>query len=424
MEPLSHLERIGSAAAEGQDRNADQVANLETARLRFLDASSVKRQPRRTVLLAAAAIVAMLGAVAVTNRGARGPAPLTFTVGTMTGEADAWLASREDAPLPLGFSDGTSVTLEPNARARVTKVTQAGATILVENGQARLSVVKRKGAAWQVSLGPFRVDVTGTRFEVGWDPRSESLTLDMHEGSVLVSGCVFGAGRPFTGGESVRASCREHRVEISTAASPRSTNSVVPAPIAEAPVPKALPTEISDEPAPAASHHPGESAGTTTPRPAPTAASWRDLLRAGRHGEALDAADAAGFSGECASAAAADLVALGDAARYVGRLDRATEAYLAVRRRFPGDERSAVAAFALGRIAFDQRHAYAGAAQWFRTYLSEQPGGRLARDALGRLVESLQREGDVPSARREAAHYLERYPTGPHAEFARRLVNE
>lgn len=131
-----------------------------------------------------------------------------------------------------------------------------------------------------------------------------------------------------------------------------------------------------------------------------------------------------GFSSECGAASAEDLVALGDAARYVGRLDRATEAYETARRRFPGHERSAVAAFALGRIAFDQRANYSDAARWFRTYLLEQPGGRLARDALGRLMESLHRMGDPPAARREAGRYLEEYPTGPHADFARRLTNE
>jgi TolA-binding protein len=108
----------------------------------------------------------------------------------------------------------------------------------------------------------------------------------------------------------------------------------------------------------------------------------------------------------------------------VGRIDRAVEAYRAVRRRFSGHERSAVAAFALGRVAFDQRGDYADAARWFRVYLAEQPGGRLQRDALGRLVESLGRGGDSREAAQEARRYLERYPTGPHAEMARRLISK
>ena len=100
------------------------------------------------------------------------------------------------------------------------------------------------------------------------------------------------------------------------------------------------------------------------------------------------------------------------------------QAYETARRRFPGNERAAVAAFALGRIAFDQRGNYSDAARWFRSYLTEQPSGRLARDALGRLMEAFHRAGDKASARGEAAHYLELYPTGPHAEFARRVTGE
>jgi transmembrane sensor len=432
MEPLTSLERLGSSAAEEQDRLADGVADLETEKRRFLAAPAPRRSRSSVVWLAVAAAAIVLCTVVLILRNGRDPAPLTFRIGDSRalGEPDAWLSSPSNAPLALGFSDGTSVTLEPNARARVTKVGPAGATVLVERGRASLSVVKRKGAAWRVSLGPFRVDVTGTRFDIDWDPGSENISLDMYEGSVVVSGCVFGGGRPFTAGESMRASCRDQHVEISKLPVDSATRPAQPAErederaSGQVPPSAASAPVVEGSPSSSTGRHgsePGPSAGT---RGTPAAAGWRDLVKAGRHGEALDAAEAAGFSAECASASAADLVSLGDAARYVGRLDRATEAYETTRRRFPGNERSAVAAFALGRIAFDQRGNYSDAARWFRTYLAEQPGGRLARDALGRLVEALQRAGDAVSARREAAHYLELYPTGPHAEFARRVMGE
>lgn len=433
MEPVSNLERLGSLAAEEQDRLADGVADLETEKRRFLAASAPNRSLRPMMWLAAAAAAIVLCVSVLVLRHAREPAPLTFRIGDAQelGEADAWLPSPSDRPLALGFSDGTSVTLEPSARARVTKVGPMGATVLVERGRARLSVVKRKGAAWRVSLGPFRVDVTGTRFDVDWDPGTENLSLDMHEGSVIVSGCVFGAGRPFSAGESMRASCRDQHVEISKLPAESSTQGPTPPDgrkgegsnaHAPAPVPAAPAAEVS--PNASVGHHGSEPGPAPTVRGAAAAPAWRDLVKAGRHGEALDAAEAAGFSAECASASAADLVALGDAARYVGRLDRATEAYETTRRRFPGNERSAVAAFALGRIAFDQRGNYSDAARWFRTYLAEQPNGRLARDAHGRLIEAFQRAGDASSARLEAARYLELYPTGPHSEFARRVMGE
>jgi hypothetical protein len=373
-------------------------------------------------LLLAAAVVVLAAFAVILGRGFSEPEPLTFRVGQerRLGEVDAWLEAASESALPLRFSDGTEVDLEPKARARVTEVAPTGATVRVESGRANVSVVKRKGAAWRVSLGPFRVEVTGTRFDVDWDPANDRLFLRMHEGSVVVSGCVFGSGKPVAAGETVRASCRDPKLEISTKKeAPKDAN----LPGAGTEGRSERPTDLSPAATPPASAT-GRGDARVSPSVSPGGADWRDLVRNGRHAEALEAAEAAGFSEQCSTASAADLVALGDAGRYAGRLNRAVEAYQAVRRRFAGHERSAVAAFALGRIAFDQRGDYADAARWFRTYLTEQPGGRLDRDASGRLMESLSRSGDPAGARVVAKQYLERYPSGPHAEMAHRLTGE
>ena len=428
MEPVNDFERLGSLAAEHQDAHLDELANLDTARRRFLS-SPLKRSiaPRATLLVAAA--IAVAACVALFVMGTREPKALTFRVGDQgrVGEVDAWLEASTERSLPLRFSDGTEVRLEPSARARVTRIEATGATVRMESGRANVSVRKRKNAAWHVSLGPFRVDVTGTRFDVDWDPVSDKLFLQMHEGSVVVSGCAFGSGRPVVAGETARASCRDAQLEISTRSKASRANDQGSAVRSGVEGNRADERQVaSDGASTSADGHPessatGASSGAASKRPS---ADWHELLRSGRHREALDAAEVAGFSSECAKASAADLVALGDAARYTGRLDRAGEAYRAVRARFPGHERAAVAAFAMGRIAFDQRADFPDAARWFRTYLAEQPGGRLDRDALGRLMESLSRLGDAGGARSEATRYLERYPTGPHAEMARRLTAE
>ena len=427
MEPVNDFERLGRLAAEDQDARVDGVFDLDAMRRRFL-ATPTRRSITRRSMVAPGAVVALAAAVALFIVGTSDQGALTFRVGDTgkTGNVDAWLEAPGEKPLPLRFSDGSEVRLEPRARARVTRVEATGATVSMESGRAKVAVAKRKGAAWRVALGPFVVEVTGTRFDVDWDPASDNLALRMHEGSVVVSGCVFGSGRPIVAGESVRASCRVPHLEISTRPIPPSAGSAASGTEGARPpqggnglsagaavdVPSATRAEKSSETRPA----PGA--------PSSKGADWRELVRSGRHGEAVDAAEAAGFATECATASAADLVALGDAARYTGRLPRATEAYQAVRKRFPGHERSAVAAFALGRIAFDQRGDHADAARWFRAYLGEQPGGRLDRDALGRLMESLSRAGDAAGARAEAKRYLERYPEGPHSEMARRLTAE
>jgi TolA-binding protein len=87
------------------------------------------------------------------------------------------------------------------------------------------------------------------------------------------------------------------------------------------------------------------------------------------------------------------------------------------RERFPGTADAAQAAFLLGRSA-----APAVAARWFDEYLREAPGGPFAREAAGRLVESHSRAGNHAAARQAASVYLQRYPNGPHAAFARSII--
>lgn len=113
---------------------------------------------------------------------------------------------------------------------------------------------------------------------------------------------------------------------------------------------------------------------------------------------------------------------LADTARLVSKPAEALAAYQALRSRAAGSASAKQAAFHIARVHFDQRAAYAEAAQWFRTYLAEQPGGSFAREAEGRLIEALSRSGDRAGARRAAEGYLAKYPRGPHARVARQLL--
>jgi hypothetical protein len=113
---------------------------------------------------------------------------------------------------------------------------------------------------------------------------------------------------------------------------------------------------------------------------------------------------------------------LGDVARLAGQPARATEAFDALRARHPDDRRAADAAFMLGRIAFDARADYAGAARWFDRYAIEAPSGTYAREAAGRAIEAHKRAGDLAGARDRAQSYLARWPEGPHAALARTLI--
>jgi TolA-binding protein len=276
-----------------------------------------------------------------------------------------------------------------------------------------VDVVHRPEGRWRLSLGPYSVHVVGTRFGVEFDPANEVLTLEVHEGRVVASGCHLGEGRPVHAGERLSASCKTRQLEL-VAGERRHT-------IEPAAQPTRAPAEAETAP-PNASARP-ETASVATPA-ASKPASWRELLARGDYKGGFSAAKLAGFERECETSGSAELMALGDAARFSGQTAAAEHAYLTLRRRFPGDGRAALAAFSLARIAFDQRGAHAAAARWFETYLRESPGGPLAREALGRLMESLQRSGQSDRARSVAEQYVARHPRGPHAELARRLVGE
>lgn len=439
MEPLTDaLDRLGRRVADEQDELVlAQTGELDTVRRRL---STVSPQPRRrsvhvprwSRLAVAALTLAALGAVVLFWL--RRPAALAFVVTSeearSSGAVGEWLSADRGEVLDLDFSDGSRLTLAERTRARVIEVDARGASVLVESGHVDVAITPRPQSSWHVNLGPFVVQVTGTRFAVEWDPENELLMLAMHEGSVQVSGCMFDAARPFEAGQVLRASCREQRYEIqSRAAAELPATEPEEAPLeqpdlADVAAPEPLEGDTAllrdaaqPEAQPAAPSAPPSSA----PRARPSESSWQALLREGRYEEAFAAAAALGFEDECEQASAADLLALADAARYAGELSRARHGYSVLRRRFPGDDRASVAAFTLARIAFDQRRNYSEAAEWFGTYLRERPSGALAREALGRLMESLDRAGDHDGARRMAERYLQRYGNGPHAELARRL---
>jgi hypothetical protein len=402
------LRALGERLAHEQD----EILARTPDRAVFRGARAKRKRP--TLWLAAApAAIAIAAGIALLIGRAR---PLGVTVGGERNMEGRWIAAPHDAQIPIRFSEGTEVILEPEAHARVLDVTRSGAHVMLESGTARVSVTPDRGGRWTFTAGPFTVDVKGTRFALAWSPTEESLTLTLVEGSVVVSGCAVGDGRPLYAGETLSASCVRNEFHIDRAAA-------TPAP----PPPNEPPetSETSEESAPPATAiDPIDPASRPASRSAAPEESWQSLARASRFKEAFARVDERGFDAELMRAGAADLVLLGDVARLSGDPARALVAYERVRSRAPGTEAAANAAFSMGRVYFDQREAYPEAARWFATYRSERSHGPLARDAMGRQMEALARAGDRATAARIADEYLVIYPQGPHAPFARnfRLV--
>lgn len=392
---MTSFDRLMQHVVAEQDAR-DERAELDRVRDRLREGRPAGRRrtrPRWQAPLVAAAVSAAAVTAVLGWRALAGD-PLTFRVGESGAEGvvGQWIAARS-TDVALRFSDGGEMTLLRGTRGRVVSLEARRAEVLVESGRLGARIVPGTGVRWRVVVGPFDIAVTGTRFEVYWAPDEDDFELVLHEGGVMIAGCAFGAGYPVRAGETVRASCAPHRFEVSR---PPTDPSAAPAEPARAgPAPEGEP-EAAEPPALA------EPARAATAR--------------------ADGASAEGFEAECRRAGAARLIQLGDTARFGGRLDQARHAYLTLRRRFPQRPEAADAAFRLGRMEFDQRHAYAEAASWLAAYLRERPGGALAQEARGRLMEALHRAGDRDGARRAAGAYLASHPGGPHAKLAALLA--
>jgi transmembrane sensor len=431
---LTRSDAMADARAQLFSRaSRPSVEPRERSRQRGLHSAGWRARPFVGVAAAAAAAVLVAGGWLAT----RGRA-VSFRIDGHDGRAGEWIAASGPAPETLAFSDGSNVAIEPQSRARVTDLSRDGARVVLERGSAHASFVHTGRASWHVLAGPMDVAVTGTRFDVAWDEGSERFSLALIDGSVEVRGAVLDQPLRVSTGQRLIVDVRTKRFVLATDASFRALDAASSAPdgsSASAPA-NALPitdatasaraaaTEATPRPnsAPPLTPSPIDAGvASTTPLAAPVD-DWRSLARKRAYREAWSAIDARGFASVLAGADADALAMLGDVARLAGQPARATEAFDALRARHPDDRRAADAAFMLGRIAFDARADYAGAARWFDRYAIEAPSGTYAREAAGRAIEAHKRAGDLAGARDRAQSYLARWPEGPHAALARTLI--
>lgn len=395
------LERFGAAVAELQDEALEARHDLGAVRSRLLrrEPSGASRGRLAFAAVALGAAVALAWVLAPTDPAA----PLAFTLPDgSAGGAGSFVSA--DAPESIAFADGSSLELAAGSDLRFAAVDADGARLDLQRGRVRLDVVHRDEATrWSVHAGPFVVDVVGTRFSVAWDPQTRAFELQMEEGRVELEGPTQ-ERRPVVAGETLRLAVPDERAPMAE----------LELPVEGAPVVQGV--EALAEPA---APSPGAE-----PRTAPgrreAGIDWRRLAREGRHRDAVRAAD---WDRILATGDPADLITLGDAARFAGMSEKAAAAYQAVRVRHPHDARAPQAAFFLGRLAV-ARGEHAAAARFFEAAAREAPEGPFAALAEGRRIEAHAAAGDAAAARRTARAYLERWPEGAHAAAARRALGE
>lgn len=372
-------------------------------RARFLASAERSRSSPRTargsVLLLAAAVVAC-AAVLLLWRGS--PTPLRFVTSAGDGRVGAWLATDATTEMPLSFSEGTRVTILADSRGRVERLTADGASFLLERGEVRGEVVHRARTDWRILAGPFEVEVTGTVVDVAWDPARESFAVRVDEGRVVVRGPRLATQQVVRAGERCVVDLTAGTMRLSSTTDDAGA-ALVPEPDAATTAPPETPTASGAPIAPPIVRAP--------------VAPWTTFEQRGDYDGAYAAAAGVGFASLYRASSADELLRLAHVGQLSGHRVVERESLLACRRRFPGTEQSAVAAYELGRASSP-----AEAATWFEAYLREQPSGLLAREALGRLVEARAAAGDAAAARDAAKRYLARYPTGPQAALARQVL--
>ena len=403
--PEAKLAEFGTAVREALATESSSAEEIRLARAGFLDhfaarsgtrggwASLASARRWRILLLAGAAAA---GAVLLWTWTAR---PVTFQVGTsgalvQTGDL---VNGAPQGLVPLRFSEGSSVILHEDARLRVLATDTKGARLLIEDGTVDASIASARIGKkhWSFEAGPFQVLVTGTRFTLSYQAKDQSFGLATHEGQVVVSGACLSAPTPVAAGNRLDLTCLARR----TPAPQTASLMALPVPARE-----------------------GSASPPAVGKPARSAQTWRELLAAGRLQEAVHAAERSDFDRVCQTASAKDLLALADAARLFTRVSKAVTALRVLRQRFPASAEASTAAFALGRIAYEQKRSYPEAVDWFATYLREQPSGPLHGDGVGRLMEARLRAGDQSGAHFDAEQYLRRFPEGPYASEARGIL--
>lgn len=116
------------------------------------------------------------------------------------------LVTAAQTPIALDFSDGTTVTLEPNSSTHVAE-TRQGARFRLRSGKLAFNVVPRADHGdWIVDVGQFQVHVVGTIFTVERSTTEGSLRVDVTRGQVVVEG--VGQRRELGPGDSFHH--REH----------------------------------------------------------------------------------------------------------------------------------------------------------------------------------------------------------------------
>lgn len=372
-----------------------------------------RRRIRIAVLSAMAAAVILLGVSYFIF------SSFSFDTGTINSDAHRWVKVGPDDSEQISLEDGTQVVFLQNSTGRISQNVTHRGEVSLENGRVTLAVPHRQDTNWKVFAGPYKVAVTGTKFEVRWNPQSSDLTVNVFEGSVVVTGPLLETGHSVTSNRSLSANLQQSSVQM-TPVDPSLENQQH--------------TDTGTGSKQRSAVRSGRKSGThgvysrlsnaaqkNRKTESVDPLEWVTYAQNGQYDKVSEIIQSTGLNQMLKDAPPSAWLILGNAARQSRDFNTARTVYSNLRDRYPNSGHATTAALYLGRMAFDQQHQYAVAAKWFKIYLSEQKGGTLHREVLGRLMETQYKANMHSDAKHTATKYLEQYPEGPQAGRAREL---
>jgi hypothetical protein len=412
---MNDLERLGQTIQEHTEQSPRTTQRLREVQTRLEMSAAERTRPSSALLprwawvgIGALACVALIGVMGGTRSLMQGPkSPLSVTLESQaTRLVGSWVVAGNETK-QLSFSDGTSVSLHPHTKLRVVETTATGGTIDLGKGRTLAQIKPIQGADWRFRAGPFSVRVTGTEFDLAWDPGTGVLELALHQGSVMLSGPTVAGEKPVRKGQFVRVelpASERRKAELDTASVELEKEDLA-----------GLKSDRSSE-----DSMNGPSDGnsdkafqSTKKDSTATATSSDKSLLSNNPKDVLTHVDKLGSQVVFRSASAQELWSVARAARLGGRPELARDSLLALRTKHGTRGETS---YLLGKVHADQLRATSEAISWFETYLKEAPGGPLAEQATGRLVEL---QAGTLRGRSAAKRYLELYPSGAYADFSR-----
>jgi transmembrane sensor len=291
------------------DKDHDEIAWRMVLRAAHDDDERGLRRGRawRPWLLAPVAICALLAVSWGLYRGGPAPSSLRFHLDGREATSGP-VAAEGELPQRMTFSDGSTVVLRPPGRLQVTNTHAHGATLSLERGRLDLAIRHHPGSRWKLEVGPYEVEVTGTRFNVTWDPRAGDFAVDLLEGAVRISGPGIATPIPLQVGQQFRAN------QVGSYGVERQPQ-IGPVPAAQAAEPRERDTTAATAKATRVASASGPGQGVS---PDKLACDFARLVSSGRFEAAVSRAQGQGVEATLTECPTRSLFSLADAARYPG----------------------------------------------------------------------------------------------------------